>query len=112
MARYRHACYSFVMDADPARHVIDAAKKAVAPASRKVAAFRWYTLAVAVIVGGGKWLDVQPDLLGAAVEHLTWALGMVVGANALGDHAAGAVGRVAEAVGDVLGGAARRGRGE
>lgn len=97
------------MDADPGRLVIDAAKKAVAPASRKVQAFRWYTFAVAVVVGGGRALDVPPDLIGTTVEHLTWALGMVVGANALGDHAAGAVGRVAEAVGDVLG---RRGRGE
>lgn len=91
------------MDADPPT-TPGRAKSQPAPTSRKVQAFRWYTVAVAVVLGGGKLIDVETALLTAAVQHLTYELGMVVGANELGDHAAGAVGKVGELVAGALAG--------
>jgi len=79
--------------------------------SRKLQALRWYTVAVLVAVGGGHLLELDEDLVRLVVEKLTWALGLTVGANALGDHAAGAVAKVGEAITEIVAGG-RRGRGE
>lgn len=79
--------------------------------SRKLQALRWYTVAVLATVGGGHLLGLDEDLVRLVVEKLTWALGLTVGANALGDHAAGAVAKVGEAITEIVAGG-RRGRGE
>lgn len=79
--------------------------------SKKLQALRWYTVAVMVTVGGGHVLGLDEDLVRLVVERLTWALGFVVAGNTVGDHAAGAVAKVGEALTEMVAGG-RRGRGE
>lgn len=79
--------------------------------SRKLQALRWYTVAVLVAVAGGHLLGLEEDLVRLVVDKLTWALGFVIVGNAAGDHAAGAVAKVGEAITEIVAGG-RRGRGE
>ena len=77
---------------------------AEAPASRKVQAFRWYSLAVVLLLAAAKYVELDADLVKLALQCLTGALISLFVSNAAGDHGATALGKVGEVVAGAMAG--------
>ena len=92
-------------DTDPGLpRTVKAKTPAEAPASRKVQAFRWYTLAVVLLLAAAKYVELDEDLVKLALQCLTGALISLFVSNAAGDHGAAALGKVGEVVAGALAG--------